>query len=138
MEMNMYMQNQLLRDSDVMSMAHGIEIRVPFLDLDFVKFALQIQSQVKYEGGGKKILVEAFQDILPTEIYNRSKMGFSFPFKEWLANNEWVKDELQGSRSEVSKTYAEFLKGQRHWSQVLSLLLTRHHHVAKKNTFSYA
>ena len=138
MEMNMYMQNQLLRDSDVMSMAHGIEIRVPFLDLDFVKFALQIQSEVKYEGGGKKILVEAFRDILPGEIYNRSKMGFSFPFKEWLANNQWVKDELLGGRSEVGKTYAEFLKGQRHWSQVLSLLLTRHHHVAKKNSLSYA
>jgi asparagine synthase (glutamine-hydrolysing) len=138
MEMNLYMQNQLLRDSDVMSMAHGIEIRVPFLDLDFVKFALQIQSQIKYEGGGKKILVEAFQDILPREIYNRSKMGFSFPFKEWLANNEWVKDELKGSRSEISKTYDDFLKGHRHWSQVLSLLLIRHHHATKKASFSYA
>jgi len=137
LEMNLYMQNQLLRDSDVMSMAHGVEIRVPFLDLDFVKFALQIQSQLKYEGGGKKILVDAFRDILPNEIYNRSKMGFSFPFKEWLANNDWVRDELKGGRGEISKTYTDFLKGQRHWSQVLSLLLIRHH-VTKKTAFSYA
>ena len=138
MEMNMYMQNQLLRDSDVMSMAHGVEIRVPFLDLDFVKLALQIQSQIKYEGGGKRILVEAFQDILPNEIYNRSKMGFSFPFKEWLAKNEWVRNELQGRSNEINKTYADFLKGQRHWSQVLSLLLIRHHHATKKAALSYA
>jgi asparagine synthase (glutamine-hydrolysing) len=39
-EMNLYMQNQLLRDSDVMSMIHGIEIRVPFLDRDFVSLAM--------------------------------------------------------------------------------------------------
>ena len=116
----------------------GIEIRVPFLDLDFIKLALQIQSQVKYEGGGKKILVESFQDILPNEIYNRSKMGFSFPFKEWLAKNEWVKDELKGSSSEIGKTYKDFLKGQRHWSQVLSLVLIRRHHATKKAAFSYA
>ncbi|RYZ61300.1 MAG: asparagine synthase (glutamine-hydrolyzing), partial [Chitinophagaceae bacterium] len=77
MEMNLYMQNQLLRDSDVMSMAHGVEIRVPFLDLDFIKLVLQIQSHIKYAGGGKQLLVEAFDTILPNQIYNRPKMGFS-------------------------------------------------------------
>jgi asparagine synthase (glutamine-hydrolysing) len=138
MELNLYMQNQLLRDSDVMSMTHGIEIRVPFLDLDFVKLALQIQSPVKYAGGGKKLLVEAFENILPNEIYNRSKMGFSFPFKEWLAGNEWVKEELKNANGEANKTYNAFLKGQRHWSQVLSLLLIQNHNVAKKAALSYA
>lgn len=138
MEMNLYMQNQLLRDSDVMSMAHGIEIRVPFLDLDFVKFALQIQSNVKYEGGGKKILIEAFENILPNAIYNRSKMGFSFPFKEWMSKNEWVKEQLQTATGEVGKTYNAFLRGERHWSQVVSLVLIQNHHVAKKGALSYA
>ncbi|HZH63445.1 MAG TPA: asparagine synthase (glutamine-hydrolyzing) [Flavisolibacter sp.] len=138
MEMNLYMQNQLLRDSDVMSMAHGIEIRVPFLDLDFVKFALQIQSEIKYEGGGKRLLVEAFEDILPNAIYNRSKMGFSFPFQEWLAKNEWVKDQMKGTNGEMGKTYTAFLKGERHWSQVMSLVLVQNHQVAKEAALSYA
>src|SRR5829696_2160431 len=80
MEMNLYMQNQLLRDSDVMSMAHGIEIRVPFLDTDFIKLALQISSSIKYEGNGKQLLIDAFSSILPQQIYNRPKMGFAFPF----------------------------------------------------------
>ncbi|HYO21960.1 MAG TPA: asparagine synthetase B family protein, partial [Flavisolibacter sp.] len=138
MEMNLYMQNQLLRDSDVMSMAHGIEIRVPFLDLDFVKLALQIESSVKYAGGGKRLLVEAFEDILPPPVYNRSKMGFSFPFKLWLANNAWVNDQLHNAPGDTKKTYAGFLKGQRHWSQVLSLLLIQQHGVSKKAAVSYA
>ena len=138
MEMNLYMQNQLLRDSDVMSMAHGLEIRVPFLDIDLIRFALQIQSQVKYEGGGKMILVKAFEKLLPEAIYNRPKMGFSFPFKEWLANNTWIKEALLSSSGEAKQTYSEFLKGQRHWSQVLSLLLIQNQHAGKKAALSYA
>jgi len=138
MEMNLYMQNQLLRDSDVMSMAHGLEIRVPFLDIDLIRFALQIQSNLKYEGGGKMILVRAFEQLLPEAIYNRPKMGFSFPFKEWLANNAWVKEALSTASPESKQTYTEFLKGQRHWSQVLSLLLIQNQHAPKKAALSYA
>jgi hypothetical protein len=65
-------------------------------------------------------------------------MGFSFPFKEWLAGNEWVKEELKNANGEANKTYNAFLKGQRHWSQVLSLLLIQNHNVAKKAALSYA
>ena len=131
MEMNLYMQNQLLRDSDVMSMAHGIEIRVPFLDSEFIRLALQISSNVKYAGEGKQLLIDAFKDILPEAIYNRPKMGFAFPFKEWLAANAWVKDEIQSANKEAQKTYGLFLKGQRHWSQVLVLMLAKNHRPQK-------
>src|SRR5205085_1706960 len=123
MEMHLYMQNQLLRDSDVMSMAHGIEIRVPFLDNDFIRLALQIQSPVKYAVPGKQLLIEAFHDILPEAIYNRPKMGFAFPFKEWLGDNAWVNDQMKQVNKEGHKTFAHFQKGQRHWSQVLTLIL---------------
>lgn len=138
MEMNLYMQNQLLRDSDVMSMAHGIEIRVPFLDAEFVRLALQISSNVKYAGEGKQLLIDAFKDTLPEAIYNRPKMGFAFPFKEWLAANVWVRDQLLSSDKEAQKTYGLFLKGQRHWSQVLTLLLAKTHRLETKAAFSYA
>lgn len=138
MEMNLYMQNQLLRDSDVMSMAHGIEIRVPFLDAEFVRLALQISSTVKYAGEGKQLLIDAFKDTLPEAIYNRPKMGFAFPFKEWLAANAWVRDQLLSSDKEAQKTYGLFLKGQRHWSQVLTLLLAKNHRLETKAALSYA
>ncbi|UEG49478.1 asparagine synthase (glutamine-hydrolyzing) [Ferruginibacter lapsinanis] len=116
MEMNMYMQNQLLRDADVMSMAHGVEIRVPFLDAEFVKLSLQIQSQIKYSGSHtKQMLIDAFKDILPEAIWKRPKMGFAFPFKEWLSNDEYAKSN--------SANHKEFVSGNIHWSQFLTLLL---------------
>jgi len=138
MEMNLYMQNQLLKDSDVMSMAHGIEIRVPFLDTDFIKLALQINSDIKYAGKGKQLLIDAFSDILPQQIYNRPKMGFAFPFKEWLSENDWVKEKIDGANKETLKTYQQFLKGDRHWSQVVTLLLAQNFGVEKKAALSYA
>lgn len=131
MELNMYMQNQLLRDSDVMSMAHGIEIRVPFLDTDFVRLALQISTPVKYATSGKQLLIDAFSDILPPEIYKRPKMGFAFPFKEWMQANPWIKEEMQTAGKEAQKTYELFLKDQRHWSHVLTLLLTKTYQAEK-------
>ena len=134
METNMYMQNQLLRDSDVMSMAHGIEIRVPFLDAEFMRMVMQISSDVKYESTGKQLLIDAFSDILPEEIYNRPKMGFAFPFKEWLTNNDWVKEKMVSASKETLKTYHHFLKGQRHWSQLVTLLLAKTHSVEKAAT----
>lgn len=130
MEMNLYMQNQLLRDSDVMSMAHGIEIRVPFLDAEFIRLTLQISSDVKYASEGKQLLIDAFRDLLPEAIYNRPKMGFAFPFKEWIASNAWVKDEMQNASKEAQKTYGLFLQNQRHWSQVLTLLLAKNRRTA--------
>jgi asparagine synthase (glutamine-hydrolysing) len=137
MEMNLYMQNQLLRDSDVMSMAHGIEIRVPFLDSEFIKLALQIPSEIKYKGSGKQLLIDAFSSILPEQIYNRPKMGFAFPFKEWLSDNDWIKAQMEGANKETVKTYNLFLKGQRHWSQLMTLLLAKNHTV-EKAAVSYA
>ena len=123
MEMNLYMQNQLLRDADVMSMAHGLEIRVPFLDTEFVELALQIQSGIKYSGShGKQMLIDAFKDRLPEPIWKRPKMGFAFPFKEWLTNNEYAKSH--------SISYEKFANGSMHWSQFLTLLLIENYGTA--------
>ena len=124
MEMNLYMQNQLLRDSDVMSMAHGVEIRVPFLDKEFIELSLQIQSSIKYAGNFKKqLLIDTFKDILPEPIWNRPKMGFTFPFKEWLAKNEFVKESIHCAGDVSKSNYKKFLAGDLHWSQLMTLLL---------------
>ncbi|MCW3090849.1 MAG: asnB [Ferruginibacter sp.] len=126
-ETNMYMQNQLLRDIDVMSMAHGLEIRVPFLDMEFIKLSLQISSAEKYKiTGSKQLLVDSFKSILPPPIWNRPKMGFSFPFKEWFARDEYSRS-LMGT--DIKNNYTKFKSGEMHWSQYLtSMLIANHQH----------
>jgi asparagine synthase (glutamine-hydrolysing) len=120
-ETNMYMQNQLLRDSDVMSMAHGLEIRTPFLDADFIRRSLEINSFIKYgSGGNKQLLIDSFKDILPEPIWNRPKMGFSFPFKDWLARDEFARDIMAKG---TNGNYKKFITGKMHWSQYLTALL---------------
>ena len=123
-ETNLFMQNQLLRDSDVMSMVHGVEIRVPFLDKEFMELAMQIASPVKYSGDHpKQLLIDAFKDILPEPVWKRPKMGFGFPFKDWLSNNEFVKEVIGPG----SKDYKRFTSGNMHWSQFLSLVMIKNH-----------
>lgn len=131
METNLYMQNQLLRDADVMSMAHGIEIRVPFLDDSFQRYCNCISAHAKYESElPKALLIQAFKNELPEAVWHRPKMGFSFPFKEWFAKSEFVKDILQSGSKRSKKNYQEFLNGELHWSQLLSLLIIRERHHA--------
>lgn len=129
-EFNLYMQNQLLRDSDVMSMAHGVEIRVPFLDKDFVMLSLQIASSIKYAGNYKKqLLIDTFKDMLPEPVWNRPKMGFTFPFKDWLAKDEFVKDLIYSGNESEKKQYTELVSGNMHWSKFMTLILLRKHAV---------
>ncbi|MEL7121458.1 MAG: asparagine synthase (glutamine-hydrolyzing) [Bacteroidota bacterium] len=84
LELTTYMQNVLLRDTDQMSMAHALEVRVPFLDHELVELALNIPDQIKFPHSPKKLLVEAMGDLLPSEIVNRPKMGFVLPYEEWM------------------------------------------------------
>lgn len=120
-ESNMYMQNQLLRDSDVMSMAHGLEIRLPFLDADFIRLALQINSGAKYGGAmSKQLLIDSFKNILPEPIWNRPKMGFSLPFKEWLSRDEFAR-QIMGK--DINGNYKKFIAGEMHWSQYLTSMV---------------
>lgn len=123
-EMNFYMQNQLLKDADTMSMAHGLEIRVPFLDNEFLNLVLKIKSDIKYPGEfPKQLLIDSFKDILPEPVWNRPKMGFSFPFKEWMLKDEYVKDTIHSGNAQAIKIYDQFKAGEAHWSQVMMLML---------------
>ncbi|WP_374300548.1 asparagine synthase (glutamine-hydrolyzing) [Ferrovibrio sp.] len=76
----------LLQVEDRMSMAHGLESRVPFLDHALVEFAATVPADVKFAGGHMKHLLKlAFSDVLPREIVQRrDKMGFPVPLKEWF------------------------------------------------------
>lgn len=81
LEITRYMRNQLLRDSDVFSMAHGLELRVPFVDARLFQSLSEIPSNVRL-ARGKGLLVEAVPEI-PEWVRGQPKRGFRFPFEEW-------------------------------------------------------
>ncbi|PWD97775.1 asparagine synthase (glutamine-hydrolyzing) [Marinilabilia rubra] len=83
-ELTTYMQNVLLRDSDQMSMAQALEVRVPFLDHELVEYVLSLPDDIKRPVTPKKLLVDSMPDLLPDYIVNRPKMGFVFPWRDWL------------------------------------------------------
>lgn len=83
-ELTTYMENVLLRDTDFMSMASSLEVRVPFLDHELVEYVMNVSDKFKYPAYPKKLLIESVGNILPQEIYNRKKMGFNFPWEHWL------------------------------------------------------
>lgn len=85
-EITTYMQNVLLRDADQMSMANGLEVRVPFLDHELVAYALGVRDEIKKPVTAKKLLVDSFKDLIPEAIYNRPKMGFVLPYEIWMKN----------------------------------------------------
>jgi len=85
-EITRYMRNQVLRDSDVMSMACGLELRVPFIDRVLLETIARIPAQLRLRPG-KLMLLEAVPEI-PEWISSRPKRGFSFPFQQWLGH-EW-------------------------------------------------
>ena len=76
----------LLQVEDRMSMAHGVEARVPFLDHPLIEFAASIPNEIKYKNGElKRMLKLSFAQSLPTSILERKdKMGFPVPLNDWL------------------------------------------------------
>jgi asparagine synthase (glutamine-hydrolysing) len=86
LELSGYMRNQLLRDSDVMSMAWGLELRVPLVDRVLLETISSIPSTLRL-APGKQLLIQAVPE-LPTWVVNRPKRGFLFPFEQWMAG-EW-------------------------------------------------
>lgn len=82
LELACYMRNQLLRDSDIFSMTHGLELRVPFVDMTLLGTLLQIPARTRLRQG-KQLLLEAVPEI-PDWIRNQPKRGFAFPFQQWM------------------------------------------------------
>jgi asparagine synthase (glutamine-hydrolysing) len=86
-EMTGYMRNTLLRDSDVFSMAHGLELRVPLVDAGVARVAREAAASLRLERGAiKPMLVDAVRDLLSPEIISGRKRGFTLPFEEWMRN----------------------------------------------------
>ncbi len=80
-----YMHDVLLRDTDQMSMAHALEVRVPLLDHKLVEYLMGLPDERKASNGTpKRLLVESLNGLLPEEIVQRPKRGFTLPFEPWM------------------------------------------------------
>ncbi|AMR31839.1 hypothetical protein A0256_10600 [Mucilaginibacter sp. PAMC 26640] len=127
-ETNMYMQNQLLRDTDVMSMSHGLEVRVPFLDEDFRAFINRIAPQIRFDSARpKKILIDSFKALLPRNVWDRPKMGFTFPLQQWMKNEKNIADESMYNTKFAKNIIKEFKNDRVHWSRAFALYQVQKH-----------
>jgi asparagine synthase (glutamine-hydrolysing) len=132
-ELRSYMLNTLLRDSDAMSMAHSLELRVPLLDHPIVEFVTAQPDAVKQRNGAyKPLLVDALGDLLPTEVSERPKRGFTFPWSQWMRGplapriTARLRDlppalERRLDREAVDSTWAGFQAGRYGWLRPWSL-----------------
>jgi asparagine synthase (glutamine-hydrolysing) len=131
-----YMRNTLLRDSDFMSMAHGLELRVPFLDRALVEACFRIPGKRKLQGSSPKSLLHASLGVeLPGEIVRRPKRGFTFPFERWLRGEmrPVIENALLGRDSDqamlnpdaVHRVWNRFLSGETSWSRPWSLFVLK-------------
>ena len=134
LEARCYMLNTLLRDSDVMSMAHGLELRVPLVDHQNAEKLLTLPGAWKIDAHTPKpLLVKALQGALPDEIVHRPKRGFTLPFEHWL--REDLRSEVETALRRIAKgplgsvlhqaaalqIWDDFQGGRTSWSRVWSL-----------------
>ena len=133
-ELGLYMGNMLLRDTDAMSMASSLEVRVPLLDHKLVEWVYSLPGAMKTGRHPKQLLIEALGLKLPPEITDRKKMGFALPFERWLHTSlkPFVSDVLNDedavrgaglNPAEVSGVVDSFARGSRStsWSRVWAL-----------------
>ncbi len=87
LEQRFFLADHNLIYTDKMSMAVGVEVRVPFLDLDLVEFSSHIPVPKKQRGScGKWVLKKAMEGILPKDVIYRPKSGFGAPIRRWIVN----------------------------------------------------
>ena len=85
LEQRFFLADHNLTYTDKMSMAAGVEVRVPFLDLDLVEFASRIPPELKQRGSvGKWVLKKAMEPLLPKDVIYRPKSGFGAPLRRWM------------------------------------------------------
>lgn len=128
LEFEHYLQHQLLRDTDAMSMAHSIEARVPFLDHRLVDAVYRLPHRAKLARGvNKPLLLGALEDPLPREVWDRPKQGFTFPFRQFLlAHRDQFRDRAHSEDAfrpgAVDQVWNEFENGRAHWSRPWALV----------------
>ncbi len=109
MEMRTYMASTLLRDTDSVSMARSLEVRVPLLDTPLVEFVCALPDEARrVKNRQKALLVDALQDLLPPEIVAQKKRTFTLPWEQWLRGP--LKGKLEASFGDIAAPLREHLK----------------------------
>ena len=136
-EARTYMHDVLLRDTDQMSMAHSLEVRVPLLDHLLVDHVMALPDVLKQPNGTpKRLLVESLGGLLPETLVRRPKQGFTLPFDPWMRGplRKWCEDRL-GDRglagrgllnpSQIRRLWQSFLAGGKDvsWSRLWTLVV---------------
>ena len=131
------MRSTLLRDTDVMSMAHSLEVRVPLLDHLLVERVLAIPGDQKMKSGQQKYLLsKALGSDLPGEITSEAKRTFTFPFQVWL--REGLAQEIQKELTEtdgeqmnwakpegLAGVWYDFERGHTNWARPWSIYVLK-------------
>jgi asparagine synthase (glutamine-hydrolysing) len=132
-ELQSYMVNTLLRDTDCASMANSLEVRVPFLDHRLVEFVGRLPKKLKRQSDvPKALLIEALSGLLPAEVVGQSKRTFTLPWDVWLRGPLGVRlsQDLSGltpplqeylNPRAVRGAWQNFVIGQTNWSRPWSL-----------------
>ena len=135
LEIQTYMLSTLLRDTDQMSMAHALEIRVPLIDHELVELVFSLPGDYKIDGVvPKPLLTRALNGAIPAECINRPKRGFELPFEVWLrvAFENEVRDVLLDPSIEqflpfrkegIANAWHNFRAGRSSWSRVWGLFV---------------
>jgi asparagine synthase (glutamine-hydrolysing) len=143
LEMRTYMTSTLLRDTDCVSMARSLEVRVPFLDTPLVEFVGALPDEARIEPGvSKGLLRAALAGMMPPEILDQKKRTFTLPWDDWLrtalkqrveASLKNIAPALQGRlhAAGVQMVWDNFMAGRTTWSRPWSLYVLnewcRHH-----------
>jgi asparagine synthase (glutamine-hydrolysing) len=109
-DIHTWMRGDILLKADKMTMAHSLELRVPFLDKEVFKVASKIPTSLKTTHGTTKyILRKAAEGVVPAHVLDRKKLGFPVPIRHWLKDemNEWAKKIIRESNTDhlINKAY---------------------------------
>ena len=109
LEMRCYMASTLLRDTDAVSMARSLEVRVPLLDTPLVEFVSALPEVARRrDGASKALLHEAIADLLPQDVLAQKKRTFTLPWEDWLRGP--LRKRLEKSFAEIAPGLTESLR----------------------------
>jgi len=113
-DIHTWLRGDILLKADKMTMAHSLELRVPFLDKKVFEVASKIPSHYKIaDQTTKSILRKAAKGIVPEHVLNRKKLGFPVPIRHWIKNEmyEWAKEIIRESETDhlLNKVYIQKL-----------------------------